>query len=347
MTAAPRKLLVMELAGLGDNVHLLPALWWLRRRWPEAELHVMASAHGAGLFKLTPWVQRVWAYPRQPRPGLSTNIRWAGELRRERFDLVVNTTGSDRSSLLSWATRAPVRVGRLPADGGPIGWRHLFTQVLESPYFDELMYWQKWRCVRQISLPGADDLPSGPEFHVSIDAGLRRAAGIAAGDDGGYLHMSPFTSADAKELPLPQLAELIGRLHSEFPAYRLALSCAGTPRETGKLDALLGLLRQPPWKVFAGTLDVAQFTAVVQGAALNLSGDTASLHLAMLTATPAVAWYRAHRGLREWIPDGPGYRVLVNESPAADALRGVDTDALVDAAAEVLASAAGRPPHAP
>ena len=115
--SAQRKLLVMELAGLGDNVHLLPALWLVRRQWPDAELHVMIYAHIASLFKLTPWVDRVWPYPNAPKADFGENLRWARALRRERFDCLINTTGSDRSSLLSWATRARLRIGRRPADG--------------------------------------------------------------------------------------------------------------------------------------------------------------------------------------------------------------------------------------
>src|SRR5439155_507517 len=67
---APQKLLVIELAGLGDNVHLLPALWLVRRQWPGAELHVMVNANVASLFKLTPWVDRLWSYPSAPKPGV-------------------------------------------------------------------------------------------------------------------------------------------------------------------------------------------------------------------------------------------------------------------------------------
>src|SRR5438477_8344011 len=96
--SAQRKLLVMELAGLGDNVHLLPALWLVRRQWPDAELHLMVNSHVASLFNLTPWVDRTWAYPSSPKPSLAASLRWAGNLRREGFDCVINTTGSDRSS---------------------------------------------------------------------------------------------------------------------------------------------------------------------------------------------------------------------------------------------------------
>src|SRR5436853_7161362 len=84
--SAQRKLLVIELAGLGDNVHLLPALWLVRRQWPGAELHVMVNANVASLFKLTPWVDRLWSYPTAPKPGVRENLRWANALRREHFD---------------------------------------------------------------------------------------------------------------------------------------------------------------------------------------------------------------------------------------------------------------------
>src|SRR5204863_155282 len=98
-----RKYLLKKLAEKflpADNVHLIPALWLVRRQWPDAQLHLMVNAHVASLFKVTPWVDRIWAYPSSPKPGLRGNLRWAGDLRRERFDIVINTTGSDRSSLL-------------------------------------------------------------------------------------------------------------------------------------------------------------------------------------------------------------------------------------------------------
>jgi ADP-heptose:LPS heptosyltransferase len=333
MASEPRKVLVMELAGLGDNVHLLPALWLVRARWPEAELHVMVNAHVAALFALTPWVDRVWAYPNAPKPGLGENLRWVRELRRERFDCVINTSGSDRSSLLTWATGAPWRIGRRPADGGPPGWPRLFTQVIDQPHYLEPMYWQKWRMLVAAGFPA---MGAGPEFHGRIDPALRRAAGIAAEDEGRYVHVSPFTTADARELPREQMAQLIDGLRSAHPGLRMVLSCAGNARERERMEALLPLLREAPWKVFAGDLDVAGLAAVIEKAALALAGDTGSLHLAMMAGTPAVAWFRSHRGEKEWIPLAAQYRVFVAEGGAPDALHGISTDSLLAAARELL-----------
>lgn len=332
---AARKVLVMELAGLGDNVHLLPALWLARNQWPDAKLHVMVNAHVAALFRLTPWVDRVWAYPSSPKPRLADNLAWARDLRRERFDVAINTTGSDRSSLLTRATGAPLRIGRRPADGGPPGWPLLYTHVVDEPYYNDAMYRQKWRCLRAAGV-GAES--ATPEFHVAIDPTLRRAAGIDPGDEGQYVHVSPFTTADERELPAAQMVELLAGLRAAYPHLRIVLSCAGTERERAKMQALLPLLREPPWRVYAGALDVATLAALIERCAVNLSGDTGSLHLAMLTGAPAVAWFRSHKGEKEWIPEGAQYRVRIAPGGAKDALHGIDTEALLADVGEAMAA---------
>jgi len=338
MHAAARRVLVMELAGLGDNVHLIPALAALRNHWPDAALHVMANAHVAGTFALTPWVDRVWAYPTAPRPGWRGNVDFVRRLRAQGFDCVINTNGSDRSSLLTWATRAKDRIGRRPADGGPPGWNLLFTRTLTQAHYEEPMYLQKWHFMRAALAPFAGaGTGEAPEFRVSLDASLRRAAGIEARDEGRYLHVSPFTTSPARELPPDQMAGLIAQLRRRHPHLKLALSCSANGRETAGMDGLLGLLPEPPWKVFRGTLDIPALAAVIEKAAVAFSGDTGSLHLAMMAGTPAVAWFRAHRGQREWIPLQPQYRVLVAEGGAPDALHGISTDAVLDAAGELIA----------
>ena len=336
MDGAPRKVLVIELAGLGDNVHLLPGLWEVRAHWPECQLHVMVNAPMAALLRLAPWVDRTWGYPTAPKPGVAGTLALARRLRAERFDCVINTTGSDRSSILTWATGAPVRIARRPADGGPPGWSRLMTRVIFHPHYEAPMHVQKRSVVRE-ALGLAAAAPSRPDFHVEIDPALRRAAGIAAGDDGTYLHVSPFTTSPARELPLAQLGEVVAGIRREHPRLRVVLSCSPDGRETARMRELLALLPEAPWKVFAGTLAIDALAAVIAGAALNLSGDTGSLHLAYMAGTPAVAWFRAHRGEREWIPQERGYRVLVAEGGPRDALHGIDTQALVRAAAQALA----------
>ena len=259
-----------------------------------------------------------------------------GRLRRERFDVVINLNGSDRSSWLTFLSGARERLGRRPADGGPPFWKWMFTAEVAHPFTGEAVYLQRCHCLAQAGFPFTT-----AEFHTQVDPAGLRAADIADADRQGYFHLSPFTTADTKELPPAQLAELVAALGRKFPDKKLALSCAPTPREREKLDQLLALLPQRPWRVFPGNLTLMQLAAVIQHSALHFCGDTGPFHLAVMTNTPTVAWFWPNPGLRQWLPADRPFRVIVGANPPeAQFLDAVATDDLLTAAQSLLNSAA-------
>ena len=126
--------MVLDLGFLGDTVHLLPALWMVRQAYPQAELHVAVAAHITSFMGCAPWVDRVWGYMRYPRHAtLRENFQMIAGLRREKFDVLINLNGSDRSSWLTFLSGARERLGRVPDDGGPPFWRRMFTAHIECP----------------------------------------------------------------------------------------------------------------------------------------------------------------------------------------------------------------------
>jgi ADP-heptose:LPS heptosyltransferase len=293
------------------------------------------AEHITSLMACLPWVNCTWGYPRFPKHAtLRQNLRMVARLRKALFDVVINLNGSDRSSWLTFLSGAPARLGRRPKDGGPLFWEQMFTDVVQYNSPTEPVYLQKCRCLEQAGFPSTQ-----PEFHAQIDPAHLQGAGITAADAGTYFHLSPFTTADKKELPPEQLAELIRALEDRFPEKRWVLSGAPTERERAKMAALVGGLRRKPWRVFAGNLNLVQLAAVIQHGALHLCGDTGTLHLALMTGTPSVSWFRADPGTRVWIPVGDSHRtVLGTEEPEGQALKGVATSELVAAVAEVLST---------
>jgi heptosyltransferase-1 len=335
-TCTAKKIMVLDLGFLGDTVHLLPALWLVRQAYPQAELHVTIAAHITSLMDCVPWVNRVWGYMRYPRHAtLRENLQMVARLRREKFDVVINLNGSDRSSWLTFLSGAPERLGRVPSDGGPLFWKKMFTAHVAHPFTDEPVYEQRCRCLAKAGFPF-----TSPEFHTQIDPANLRAAEISETDTQNYFHISPFTTADTKELPPEQIVELIAALAKSFPEKKLALSCAPAKRELDKMENLLAKLPQKPWRVFAGNLNLVQLAAVIQHSALHFCGDTGPFHLAVMTNTPAVAWFWPNPGLREWVPGGGPYRVLVGANePGAQFLGKISTAEIVAAAQSVLKSA--------
>jgi heptosyltransferase-3 len=331
-----KKVMVLDLGFLGDTVHLLPALWMVRRAYPEAELHATVASHITSLMSCTPWVDRVWGYMRYPRHAtLRENFDMVRRLRHEKFDVLINLHGSDRSSWLTFFSGAPERLGRMPDDGGPPFWKRMFTAHVQYRSETEPVYLQRCRLLEQAGFP-----PIGPEFHVEIKPESLRAADISEEDVKTYFHISPFTTADYKELSPQQLVEFITALRKAFPDKKLALSCAPTPREQDKMEKLMALLPQKPWRVYAGSLDLIQVAAVIQHSTLHFCGDTGTLHLAVMTQSPVVAWFWPNPAMKVWVPASESCRVLVGSNPAgATFLSGISTDALIEAVKTVLSAA--------
>ncbi len=329
--------MVLDLGFLGDTVHLLPALWMIRQAYPGAELHVAVATHITSLMDCVPWVNKTWGYMRYPRHAtLRENWQMVAGLRREKFDVVINLNGSDRSSWLTFLSGARERLGRKPEDGGPFFWNHLFTSHVEYPFHVEPIYLQRCRCLENAGFPFTP-----PAFHVEFSPALLQAAEISSSDAGAYFHLSPFTTADSRELSPPQLAELITTLRRDFPEKKLAVSCAPTEREKSKMQELLALLPQSPWRVFAGNLNLLQLAAVIKHSALHFCGDTGPLHLAVMTSTPTVAWFWPNPGLQQWLPKGGHAKNFIGKNePGTQFLGGIETADLIAAAQSILKSPA-------
>jgi len=329
------KILVLDLGFLGDSIHLLPAVRHIRTCFPRAELSVMIAEHITPLLEATPWIDHPLGYPRYPK-GPKPWQDWGRlkTLRRARYDAVINLNGSDRSSILTRLTGAPLRLGRIPDDGGPWFWSALFTHWAHVPRGGIPVYRQNMQILQKAGFP-----EEAPRFDVTFPDRYQEAADRQLEDLPAFVHVSPFANDDYKELPAGCLAEFLEALRARYPELALVLSCAPTDRERAKLKQLLPGLPFEPDRVFAGDLDLLTLGAVLSRARLHLGADSGALHLAMLAGAPLLGWFREYAAMKEWIPDQPGTRIVVGQA-SPEGLQGLDTTQLMEAAAQVLQESA-------
>jgi heptosyltransferase-1/heptosyltransferase-2 len=327
-----RNVLAVELAGLGDLIHSLPALWAVRRAWPAARMHCIVREHNASLLRLVPWIDHVIPYRRSFRAGTAYQLSTLRELRRQRFDLAVDFMGSDYSAALAALSGATRRLIRRP---GTLKrrwcWRLAATDLMIQPFDDVPMYRQRLGCIE-----AAGFSTYGAHFGLSqpFDDSESHAA------ERPIIHVSPFTRRSYKELPPEQMAALLTRIHERWPDHALVVSCSRAARELTALSVLLAAL---PFKldgVHAGDLDIPTLLGLIGKASVHVGGDTGTIHLAWLAETPSVSWFRQSAKLAQWAPSGAQHSVLTApDMGGADHLRGIDTDAVLERIAERLAHA--------
>lgn len=107
------KILVIRIDFLGDMVCTTPLLHSLRRRWPQAEIHVLANKYNAPVLDNNSDVDKIHYYiysknyHKNPRPGffnaLIDRLSLIITLRRLKFDLLIIPNGGMSRSAIRFA----------------------------------------------------------------------------------------------------------------------------------------------------------------------------------------------------------------------------------------------------
>ncbi|MEZ6185374.1 MAG: glycosyltransferase family 9 protein [Planctomycetota bacterium] len=300
---APRILLV-RLSALGDVLHTLPAVALLRRAMPQARLEWVVETPAADLLRGHPDLDRLWVFPRpalrNPRSrvaALTASAALARDLRRARFDAVLDLQGLLRSALVARLPRTPQRFGP--------GWAREGATWL---YTDPL------------------DLPRPGEAHAALRAALA-VRGVAAsfGVQLDTEALPPATLPLAPQAPGREVALLVGagKPANRLPPELLAevadgLAAAGRravllggPGDRFRAEAVLKRCERARPRVACGQ-SLPASAKELQRAAAVLGGDTGPLHLARILGRPVFAVFHAADPART----GPaGYRGAV-DAPA-------------------------------
>ena len=173
-----------------------------------------------------PWVNRVWGYMRYPRHAtLRENFQFVTALRREKFDVLINLNGSDRSSWLTFLSGARERLGRIPGGGGAPFWRQRSPPRLAP-------LWRRAALLAALPLPCQGGLPvHATGISCRNQAGALAAAGLSPGDAGSVLPFQPVHNGRPQRACPGTNFDLIKSLERRWPEKRLVLSCAPNERE--------------------------------------------------------------------------------------------------------------------
>jgi ADP-heptose:LPS heptosyltransferase len=310
-TRAARKVIVVDLGFLGDSIHLLPALNEIKRHYPQAELHTLSAPAGAEVLRLSPSVNRAWAYPLgTPSPPWWRNWRIISALRRERFDLAFNFSGADRTVFLTALTGAKWRMAHQNA-------RHHFWQTWLIPEWvprqDRHVPVFEQRCKVLAECGLTLELPR-------FDLNIPRPDALWAEEmlPMNSIHFSINASNLFKEWPLRHWIELAKNLLAVSPHVVIAATGSSQPREQERLAEFSKAVANSRLKTFGSECSISRLAALLQRCRVHVGADSGVMHLAFALDVPTIALYRDYPGTAEWLPRGTRHQHLLVACPCAE-----------------------------
>ena len=282
---------------IGDVILTTPSIQALRRRFPAAKLLYLVEALAAPVVATNPRIDRTFVirHRRGWRRWLE-DWRLARALRSERIDIAIDLHGGPRSGWLTWATRAPMRVGYDVS-----GRRWMYTHRIARPrgYQPRHSVLNQWDLVAPVVGPDIE-APSPDRERVEMPVPDRARSAVAArlasmgiGPDDDVVVMHASAGNQFRRWPATSFRDVAQTLANDRPNRRVillgdgsdeALAAEITGSDAGDAggDAARRITTALGWP-----LD--EVRALMERASVFVGGDSGPMHIAATTDVPIVA----------------------------------------------------------
>lgn len=318
--APPERILIVKPSSLGDIIHALPVLAGLREAYPSAQISWLAGTSFAPLLEGHPLLHEVIPFDRAHygrmwrRPDIFLEfLRFVAEVRRRRFDWIVDLQGLIRSGFLAWAGGAEKRVGF--ADAREFAWL-FYTDRVRCPRGAVHAVDRNLAVARALGLMiDRPEFPLGlrPEEVVAARRLLERAARAALPE---FTAVIPGARWESKRWPAERFAALVDRLHRGG-----APPCVlfGSPDERVVASEVRARCRSAVVDM-TGQTSLRELAALLSVASQVVCNDSGPMHLAAALGRPLVALFGptdprrigpysgAARVVQHAVPCAPCYR---------------------------------------
>jgi len=298
-------------SALGDVVHTIPLLVKLRARYPRAQIDWLITPENAEVVRSHPALSNVVLFAR--RDFSKRGRRWHAtvafrdllkQIRRAKYDLIVDMHGQMRSAFFSLITGARVRIGF----DRPIK----FSRTISAEHDLKNVPTRGWRGAREGSWIAYTHRIPIPTLDVhAIDRYLWVAPLLGLDDDPPDLriYLSPETIQNVERLleehgvpaskPLIVLVpgtiwetkhwtiEGFAGVARQFLREKFAVALAGTKRDQARCRQIAAAA--PGVCDLSGKTTPAELAALIRRAEVAVTNDSGSMHVAASLGKPMVS----------------------------------------------------------
>lgn len=291
------KILIIQPRRIGDVIVTTPVIDVLRRHFPEAQIDFLVEPGMAPVLDRYPGLTQRLVFEK------SKFWFWVREIRRRRYDWVLDFMNNPRTAQLTWISGAPVRAGFVV----PF-WSLAYTHRVPRPIGDLYAVQNKFLILRRLGVPVPDfalpRLALDPSETQPLDdwwreCGIDRAAQPIA--------VMPKHRHEIRQWPAYRFIELL-RLVLAVPGRQAVL--VGGPDEKGYLE---GVAKEFPGKAWVlPPTSLHRAAAALARCRVAITNDSGLMHLAVAVGTPTVTVY-GPTSPGSWNPRRPPHRYVQAE----------------------------------
>lgn len=275
-----RRILIRVNNWIGDVVMVSPAMRSIRRRFPDAEITLLAKPWVLDALRGSPVYDRLIEYDREgPHAGLAGRWRLIRSLRKRHFDLAILFQKALEAAVLARAAGIPLQIGF-----GTDGRRWLLTHPLEAPaeghHVDGFL-----RIARALGCETSDRRLSFEIDQQARDAVWGFLSGIGLGGDGLRVAFHPGASKPPRSWHPERFAEVASALYRSFDLRPVLL---GSDPDRPVLERMARVIG-PAAALPPQGMTLRMMAAILERCHLLVCNDSGPMHVAVALRVPVVA----------------------------------------------------------
>ena len=258
-----KRILIIQTASLGDVILSTALAEALHKELPDAEIHYLIKKGYQSLFREHPFIGQVlfWDKSKRKYAGLLGLIR---EVRRNKYDAVINVQRFASSGLISALSGAKIRSG-FEKNPFSLFYTHKYEHIIRK---DGVLHEveRNHALISTLVSNGAER----PVLYPSAEV----ANFVSAFTNKPYITVSPASLWFTKQYPEEKWIDFLNNISSDWVVLMLGSSADTNLCERIKSQTGANVMN------LAGTLSFLQSAALMKGAVMNYVNDSAPMHLA-------------------------------------------------------------------
>jgi heptosyltransferase-3 len=283
-----RNILVIKLRNIGDVLLTGPVFANLRLSYPEARICALVNSGTEEMLSGNPVIDKIYLYDRNVKKyplwkKMAVETGFLLELRREKFDLVINLTEGDRGALLSLLSGARYRVGIDAAGKGLAAKNHFFTHLVRIPDRNSHTVEQNLWFLAPIGVPVTEKKVTFAYDPADLETVTRHLdkAGLKRGR---FFHAHLTSRWMFKTMPATTAARLVDELAGQT-GLPVVFTASPEEKELVYLRKVLDVSAAPRLDL-SGVLTLKQLGALSSQARFFVGVDSAPMHIAAALDVP-------------------------------------------------------------
>jgi heptosyltransferase-3 len=270
------KILIIQLRRIGDVIVTTPVIDVLRGQFPAAQIDFLVEPAAAPIVEGYPGLTESLVFDK------AKYVYWVRELRRRRYDWVLDFMNNPRTAQLSWLSGAPVRVGFVV----PF-WSLVYTHRVARPIGDVYAVRNKFALLHRLGVPTPPSrLPQLKVRDTEFDGVRDWWVAEELDKVSERVAVMPKHRHEIRQWPATKFSETIRRLLLKPDR---AIVLVGGKDERSYLEDVAREFSSRVSILPAGTIHRA--AAILSRCQVAVTNDSGLMHLAVSVGTPTVTIY--------------------------------------------------------